>query len=97
MIHALALTMLAQNPIPESVTNRALDGFDHGGYKAVAVVALAGLVALAFFVVFLVKVILQLVGKLETLSTRSTDVAARSEEAIESNTRFLEQVKGKLG
>jgi predicted choloylglycine hydrolase len=88
---------LAQSPIPESMTNEAIKGVNEGGFKAVAYVALAGVVAMGFFVVFLIRVILQLVGKLETLSTRSTDVAARSEEAIELNTRFLEQAKAKLG
>lgn len=46
---------LAQNPVPDSVTNAAVKGFDDGGYKAVAVVALAGCVAAASLAIWLIK------------------------------------------
>jgi hypothetical protein len=41
--------------VPDSVTSKALEGFDDGGFKAVAVVALAGVVALGALSFWLIK------------------------------------------
>lgn len=46
---------LAQNPVPDAVTNAAVKGFDEGGYKAVAIVALVGCVAAASLSIWLIK------------------------------------------
>lgn len=46
---------LAQSPIPDSLTNAGLKGFDDGGYKAVAVVALAGCMATGSLALWLIK------------------------------------------
>jgi hypothetical protein len=93
--------------VPDSVTNKALEGFDQGGYKATAIVALAGVVALGAFVLYLMRrfdkrdeakdaIIVRLADKLEATSTRTTDIAAGSKEVVEANTRVLEAVKARL-
>lgn len=82
MVLLAIATYLAQNPVPDSVTNEAVSSWSKGGFQAVAAVLAAGIIGVFIAARWLIKRADERADKAEARADKERDANAKSADAL---------------